>query len=629
VCTDPGLTEPYTDIDEQRTTTDPATKVKVAYRYIHGGFTGTKARFSFYFPAKSKYQGRFFESTYPTVAREDADPSTIAFAISHGAYVVSTNNNGGLPAGGALAGYRTNASAANYSRVVARKVYGDAARSRGYVFGASGGAYQTMAAMENTEGVWDGGIPMVPGTPNSIPSNMTVQLLAARVLADALPGIVDAVEPGGSGDPYANLTDEQRSVLQEATKQGFPLGGWWQYASLAGGAFAAVEGGVQAIDPGYVDDFWSTPGYEGSDPAVAAARVQHSTTVRSATRDAIELTDAPPAGDFIGAQLSLTSGAAAGKQLQVASVSGNRATLAAGADSVTSAIQPGDEVQLDNSWNIALQYYQRHQVPSPDQYGWNQFRGPDDAPLYAQRPQLVGETFVRSIGGSLPTGKFHGKMIMLSSVLDVQAFPWSADWYKKQAEAEYGARKLDANYRLWFMENADHVPPAGALAETHIVSYDGALQQAVLDLDRWVKGGDAPPASTNYTVDDDSQVHTTGSAAERKGVQPVVNISAGGASGERISVKTGEAVSFSAKAQVPPDAGKLVRIEWDFDGSGEFAQHTNLATPSASADVSAKHTYSKPGTYFAVVRVTARQGSAAKTPFQQIQNLARIRVEVQ
>src|SRR5690349_15715242 len=96
-CTDPGLVEPYTDKDEQRTTTDPATKVKVSYRYVHGGFTGTKARFSLYFPSKSKYQGRFFESTYPTVSHEDADPGVIAFAISNGAYVVSTNNNGGLP----------------------------------------------------------------------------------------------------------------------------------------------------------------------------------------------------------------------------------------------------------------------------------------------------------------------------------------------------------------------------------------------------------------------------------------------------------------------------------------------------------------------------------------------------
>ena len=102
------------------------------------------------------------------------------------------------------------------------------------------------------------------------------------------------MEPGGSGDPYAGLTDEQRTVLQQATKQGFPLGGWWQYASLTGGAFTAVEGGIQALDASYVDDFWTLPGYEGSDPTVAAARIQHDTTVKSITNKEVVLGAAPP-----------------------------------------------------------------------------------------------------------------------------------------------------------------------------------------------------------------------------------------------------------------------------------------------------------------------------------------------
>jgi hypothetical protein len=150
-CTDPGLTTPYTDVDEKRTTTDPATKVKVTYRYIHGGFKDTKSTFSLYFPAKAQCEGRFFEETYPTVSDDNAPPSVIAFALTNGAYVVSTNNNGGLPLGGVLAGYRTNAAAAKYSREVAKKAYGTTERPRGYIFGGSGGAYQTLAAMENTK----------------------------------------------------------------------------------------------------------------------------------------------------------------------------------------------------------------------------------------------------------------------------------------------------------------------------------------------------------------------------------------------------------------------------------------------------------------------------------------------
>ncbi len=77
---DPELAEPYIDRDEERTTTDPATGVTVTYRYVHGGFAGTEARFSFYFPAPADYRGRFFQHTYPTVTEENAAPETIAFA---------------------------------------------------------------------------------------------------------------------------------------------------------------------------------------------------------------------------------------------------------------------------------------------------------------------------------------------------------------------------------------------------------------------------------------------------------------------------------------------------------------------------------------------------------------------
>ena len=42
-CVDPRFNDPYVDIDEQRNTPVP-------HRYVHGGFKGTDARFSFYFP---------------------------------------------------------------------------------------------------------------------------------------------------------------------------------------------------------------------------------------------------------------------------------------------------------------------------------------------------------------------------------------------------------------------------------------------------------------------------------------------------------------------------------------------------------------------------------------------------
>ena len=42
-------------------------------------------------------------------------------------------------------------------------------------------------------------------------------------LASACRSVVfDAMEPGGSGDMYAGLNDEERAVLAEVTRMGFP-----------------------------------------------------------------------------------------------------------------------------------------------------------------------------------------------------------------------------------------------------------------------------------------------------------------------------------------------------------------------------------------------------------------------
>jgi hypothetical protein len=635
-CTDPVLNQPYVDIQSAGTTTDPATGVTVHYTYVHGGFTGTNARFAFYFPAKRAYKGRFFESTYPTITTEDATPDVIAFAISNGAYVVSDNNDGGVGGPGNLGAYRVNAAAAKYSRIVAEDLYKTTARPRGYIYGASGGAYQTLGAMENSDGVWDGGVPMVTGVPNAIPSFMTAELLALRVLGGKMPQIVAAMSPGGSGDPYAGLTAEQAGVLREVTSLGFPLRGWWQYATLNGGAFTAVEGGVRAIDPGYVTDFWTKPGYEGSDPSVQAARIQYDTTVTGIVGSpATGITVAGvPAGQLENADLVVTSGAAAGKTLTIQAVSGGTITL--GSSAAASLLQPGDTVRLDNSWLIALEYYQRHQVPTPDEYGWNQYRTASGTPAEPQRPILVGPILAAGAGGSVATGQFHGKMIMLASVMDVQAYPWSADWYRTQAEAAFGA-SLNDSYRLWYMDNADHDPP-GPAATTNpagpdrIVSYTGELQQALLDLDAWVTHGAQPPATSGYRITADDQVQLAPAAEQRHGVQPVLALSAharGDQSAEgTVTVRAGEAVTFTVRATEPRGAGKITRIEWDFTGAGSFpvSQLPGRIATVVSAD--GTYTFAKPGTYYVYVRVTSQQDGNPETPFGQVQNLAGIQVIV-
>ena len=642
-CNDPELSKPYVDVRRPGTLTDQASGVTVSFTYVHGGFSGTKARFSFYFPGVEKYKDRFFETTYPTIGVEDAAPGcpeigtstcSVVFALSSGAYVVSTNNAGGVPVGGPLAAYRTNAAAAKYSRLIARELYPTSTRPRGYLYGASGGGYQTVGSMENTSGVWDGAVPMVFGVPNAIPNFMASQLLALRVLRDKLPQIADAVAAGGSGDPFAGLSAEQRDTLKEVTRLGFPLRAWWQYATLNGGGFWAVEGAVRSIDPSYVEDFWSKPGYEGKEPSVQAARVRQDTTVKNMGEgNELVLGDAP-SRDLLNGDLMIKDGPKAGQSVVITGIEGNKVKVVS-----ASGITAGTAVRLDNSWAIALQYYSRHQVPRPHEYGWDQYVRADGAPLFPQRNVIIGPILNASSAGSVASGRFHGKMIMAESVLDVSAYPWSADWYRQQAQAAMG--DLSGSYRLWYMDNADHGPDlagysAGvafehtARAADHIVGYLGEVQQALLDLDAWVAKGTPPPESTSYRIDAENQVQLAPTAQLRRGIQPFVTLTVGrtsrASSHDRALVKEGSEITLRVRAQAPPSAGKIVKVEWDFDGDGQFtARPVSIAPEFASKEV---HRFVRPGTYFPVVRVTTQRDGDANTPFGLVQNLASVRVTV-
>ena len=632
-CVDPEYQEAFIDVDEQRTTTDSAKNVTVSYRYVHGGFTDTNTRFAFYYPSGIEYQGRFFESTYPTVSVEGADPSLIAFAISNGAYVVSSNNDGGVAAAQATGGYRANAASAKVSRMVAALLYGEDAPIRGHIFGASGGSLQTIGAAENTVGIWDGALPIVSAPPNAIPSFQSVQVLALRVLHDKLPDIVDAVEPGGSGDPYATLNAGERAILQEATKLGFPLGGWWQWQTIKS-AFGVTVPAVKGVDPGYVNDFWSLPGYAGfDDPTLTPLRTQLDTSIATAGGDALTLQDTPT-GYLAYADLVISSGAAAGNTLSGVSIEGNTVTFPRDADpAVIEALGPGDEVRVDNSLWIALQYYQRHQVPSPDQYGWNQYRDTNGDPIYLQRPVLVGEIITQVFGGK-PSGRFNGKMIMLAAMLDVQAFPWGADWHLKQARAVLGD-KLDETFRLWFVDNADHEPPATTAGYAHNVLYQPVVEQALLDLDAWVANGVSPSTSSSYTVTDDNQVELAETVAERGGIQALVTLAVSAsddcdlaAQNVRADVGVGEPVSFLMAAAMPPGAGQIVRVEWDFESTGTYPEESEFGGPGEDVQLCVTHAYDEPGTHFAVVRVTAQREGNADAGYTLIQNLARVRIVV-
>ena len=275
---DPTFNEPYVDIDEWR-------DKPMRHRFVHGGFKGTEARFSFYFPPKERYQGRFFQVVTPIPMSELSGEQAygvdhLGFSLDSGAYFVQTNQGGmaataspGAAVDPTIAGYRVNAAAAQYSRVIAVQMYGQQ-RPYGYAFGGSGGGFRTIGGMENTVGVWDGAVPFVIGSPMALPNVFTVRLHAMRILRDKFPTIVDALEPGGSGDMYAGLNQEEREALLEATRMGFPPRAWFAHQVMGMGAMAFLQGSVLSADPTYVDDFWKVPGYLGANAPESLRRAR-------------------------------------------------------------------------------------------------------------------------------------------------------------------------------------------------------------------------------------------------------------------------------------------------------------------------------------------------------------------
>ena len=413
------FSQPYIDVDEWR-------DAPVRHRYVHGGFAGTDTRFSFYFPPKPQYQGRFFQHFTPTPDNENlaqrvpaGEENKIGFAIASGGYFVETNGGGqgatggpGFKADPTIAAFRANAAAAQYSRVLARRMYGGK-RPYGYAYGGSGGAYRTVGAFENTSDVWDGVVPYVLGSSMASPNNFTVRMEAMRVLRDKFARIDDAVEPGGSGDPYRGLTVTEAATLREATRMGFPVQSWFGWRTMGVHAFPALYGGMLAVDPTYFTDFWTKPGYLGFDhpEQFVADRLQFRTSIGAtvtageAARSglntrivngkvnggvddsfaslqhgaadrvvAFRLAGSPRAAYFVGGDLIIQSGAGKGQRLQISRIVGDIAVIGIADPALVAKIAVGDTVQVDNSNYLAAETYHRHQMPGPEFPGWNQFR---------------------------------------------------------------------------------------------------------------------------------------------------------------------------------------------------------------------------------------------------------------
>ncbi|OLT30204.1 hypothetical protein BJF79_09880 [Actinomadura sp. CNU-125] len=643
-----GFDDPYIDVDEWRD--EP-----VRHRYVHGGFTGTATRFSIYLPPAERYRGRFFQHITPVPESEllaqgaTGQEDRIGFAADSGAYFLETNGGGasGTPGDAGvdptIAAYRANAAAARFSREVARRCYGEH-RAYGYAYGGSGGGYRTIGGAESTTDVWDGFVPYVIGSPMAIPNVFAVRMHAQRVLRGKLDRIVDAVEPGSGRDMYDGLDDEERAALREVTRMGFPPRSWFGHRTMGIHAFGVLYPHIVTVDPGYFDDFWTVEGYLGADPgsSVHRDRVRHRCEVTEtiahggedgrggvdesfrgprdgAAVTALRLSAAPPER-VQAADLVIRTGAAAGVRRTVREISGDVAVIDV-PDRALDAVRPGDAVEIDNGNFLAAQTYHRHQVPGPEYAVWDQFRLPDGSPALPQRPMLLGPLFAEAAAGHVQTGRFTGKMIVVACLLDREAFPWQADWYRSKVREHLGER-TDDRFRLWYVDNALHADDEAQEDPTRSVPYLGVLHRALRDLSAWVETGRAPAPSTAYTVAD-GQVRVA--ADGRGGVQPVVALTVDGS--DRADVPPGRDVTLRAVAAAPGGTGAIVAVEWDLDGSGAFAV-ADAPEPAESVTVERRCSFDEPGTYFVTVRVAAHRDGDTRTPYGRIYDLARVRVVV-
>ena len=680
---DSTLQDSYIDVDEtrERVLSDGRT---IAYRYIHGGFTEKGVKFIFCFPPKESYKNRFFQYLSPFPGPEEelasldktGEDDKIAFCLENGAYFVESNMGSKQTFGGSSEPqlvFKASAAVAEYSRKVAMDIYG-CDRPFGYVYGGSGGGYKTMACIENTN-AWDGAVPYVIGSPVSLPNTITMHAQGQRCLRNVFGKIVDALEPGGSGDMYDGLTVDEAFMLKELTSMGFPPRAWYVEATglINDGALPVLTPGVKQADPEYFTEFWEAPGYLGADPMSSAVRdrLQFKGVVKSIHlpgetvlgedgsngvddawkkmltngKDAwIELEELPVGEDLYlgGVLLQPETGDAVGARMlmgqMIRNKEGKGGILTIGMcfgmsdlAGVMDKIVPGDVISMDNSDYIAIQSYYRHQVPADLSFhAWDQFRDEEGKPALPQRNNVMGYAF--SGTGTVQDGDIQGKTIVIQALMDDSTCPWCGDWYRKKV---LEAKGDENDFRIYYMDRCMH-GDIQMLETNSITNYIGALKQALLDLSDWVERGIEPLPTTVYDVVD-NQIITAKDAVQRKGIQQVLHFKANDS--DCAKVKTGEKVAFRLTVEIPEGAGEVVSVDYDFVDNkifldpnifttkGTFERTIQAGIHGAVAEIS--HTYEEPGTYFASARVKIQRQGDDKNYFTHIRNLARVRVVVE
>jgi hypothetical protein len=679
VVTDDFFGAPFVDVDEWREKPAP-------HRHVHGGLQGTDTRFTFYYPPADGYQGRMYHPLEgANGGHEDSFGNEhgnllggLEMIVRLGGYMVESNMGhlGDVfdPKAGpekTIYAFRAAAESARFSKFLAAQIYGQAPH-HSYVWGGSGGGRRSPGCLEYGPDVWDGALPFMGGgeteahgefRPLKWTSNFPVMFNVQRLLGDKLLDVIDAVSPGGSGDPFGGLNTHQREELANLYRTGFPRGDEWVIGQPSGviWQWGSMADELQREDD-YYEKFWTTPGHVGYDQPdlVRGDRIDKPGTVTrvicaqdflddpelrkpeyaSLRPRALMLAgtrgfDLPIAAEIpgassgyqLGTNVRITSGKAAGRSLYVMYFVGDL-MVCDGAGEASNLrftdVVPGDDVHLDNHAFLAHCYYSRHHLT--DEPKWD-FMKVDGKPIYPQHELPPNSPFM----GVAYSGQYEGKLLWVHHTHDASLWPSDGVVYQAQVLRAQGAAAAAKKFRIRWTENAEHVPAEfvpsmpDRSSHTWLIDYRPVIEQSLADLAKWVEDG-VEPAGTNFTYAD-GKVTLPPTAAERGGIQSVVRVGANG--GVRAEVKVGEPVTLTVHAEAPPGAGTIIAATWDFDGSGAYAfEHEDIDGTAANVDLSTTHAWDRPGTYFATCLVHSHVDGDRNATSRRLPNLASARVVV-
>ncbi|MFJ4166888.1 hypothetical protein ACIPY5_15155 [Microbacterium sp. NPDC089698] len=592
----------------------------VSHTRIAGRFEGTDTRFVILLPSPSKWAGRFFQCGYPLMS-EIPDTTHAEFALTRGIAVVQATG---------AAGYRHDAATAKFARALLAEHLGvEGTGIAGYYWGGSGGSLQMVGALENTSGVWQGIVPFVQAIPSSVVNNMAALAFGGLVFGDRMEQLRDTIRPGSAKLPEDVLDETQCAVLRELTEYGIPLGSWEGLdCDMIVRVLWMLSGGARAMDPTYMDDFWTGEGYLGSESSDLGELFRAHR--RQATGTVIAVNDAEgETAASIVLDVDRSFFLQPGVEIELIERDGSRTPLRGqpmqdgvfALDVPMAGLATGATVVLDNSWILALQAYFRYQAPRSEGFdGWRQYYR-DGELQQPRRPVDVAEVMATGTsGGAAFSGDIHAKMIIIQNMLDAGALPWNALWYERRVRAA----NPDADYRIWFTDNAEHNNgPVSPEQQLRIIQYDGIFYQALLDIAAWAESGVEPAPTTAHTVK--GAVVDTARRASRGGIQPVVRLAIEGSSS--VTARVGEGVEVTVTADVPEGTGQIVRLHWNLQGDDNWAVDESF---EIAASVTSKRVvrFEAPGVYFPVVRATAQRDGDRAERWTLIHNLDRLRVTV-